>query len=131
MCFDQEEARTLGSGMLADGWQACGGDYLLWMHPPTQRAVSIDGPFKWHLTRLVPAWGNAPLAPDDEGYVVSCRYFDDLGNPVKGDAVFVSSYALAVKLGRRIRRSILGERPLVFASAQLTLDDVLPKGTAA
>jgi hypothetical protein len=130
MCFDKEEARTLGGGMLAEGWQTCGGDWLLWMHPPTQRAVSVDGPFKWHLTSLVPAYDKAPTGPDDEGYVVSCRYFDDLGNPTVGNAVFVTSYALAIKLGRRIRSDILAERPAFSSDEQLTLDDVLARGAA-
>jgi hypothetical protein len=118
-----EEKRDLGPDMIADGWHVIGGDWIMWTHAPTHRAVCVDGLFKWSQTRRIPHWGCEKPLPDDEGYVVSCRVFDDLGNPTSGNSFFVKSYALAIRLGRRIREDILAERP-INTSEQLTLDDV-------
>lgn len=115
--------RELGPEMLAEGWLVIGGDWVMWVHPPTQRSVCVDGPIEWRRCTSIPAWNGAPTDAD-EGYLVKCSYHDEHGNPTAGDVVFVESYGLAVKLARRIRADILAERPVVM-SAQLTLDDAL------
>lgn len=117
------DARSLGPEMIAEGWLVIGGDWILWLHPTSQRSVCVDGPIAWKQTRRIPAWRGEPR-PNDEGYLVKCAYHDELGNPTSGDVVFVLEYGLAVKLARRIRADILAERPVNMA-VQLTLDDAI------
>jgi hypothetical protein len=118
------EARVLGPEMQAEGWEVVGGDWIMWLHPPSKRSVSVDGPMKRE-NAFVPSLLDAPCDPQADGYVVSCREHDDHGNPMRGENFWVESYGRAVAHARRIRKSILDEMPSVATSEQLTLDEVL------
>lgn len=117
--------RELGPEMVAEGWFVLGGDNVHWYHPPSRRAISVDGPYKRENAH-VPTLLDRPCAPDTMGWVVVCCTHDDLGNPEPGEAFWVESYGEAVKRARSIRQSILDERSNVVPfPTQLTLDDVL------
>jgi hypothetical protein len=36
--------RAMGPQMKSEGWHALGGDGLMWLHPPSNRSVVVDGP---------------------------------------------------------------------------------------
>ena len=104
-----EEERELGPGMKAEGWLVIGGDDIMWMHRPSQRCITMHPAPRRQC--LVPCWGPEPEDPDAQGYFVACRFHDEDGNPLYGDAVWTTSYVTALKLARRIRSDILAETP--------------------
>ncbi len=119
--------REIGSEMKAEGWTVVGGDWIMWLHPPTQRSVCVDGPYAWCDAR-VPTLFDVPTDPQTQGYVVSCRTHDEHGNPVEGESFWVESYGEAVRHARRIRQTIVEERErhrsaVTVIADQLTLDD--------
>lgn len=123
--FDREEDRELGPEMTAEGWLVIGGDHILWMHAPSRRAVAVDGPWprksKGYDCTAIPPLHAEPADPETRGYLVTCRRFDELGNPYEGDAFWVESYGEALKHGRKIRSSILTERPPIRPMEQMEL----------
>lgn len=105
------ETRELGPEMAAEGWGTMPGadDYLFWLHAPSQRSVMLESCRRHNA--VMPCWGPEPSDPQANGFVVACRTHDEHGNPIFGDAFWVESYATAIRMARRIRQSILDERP--------------------
>lgn len=120
--------RELGEEMIAEGWIVIGDDHIMWMHPPSKRAVVVDDIQRGQTTDPPLTEVDARAPADADGYIVACSRFDDFGNPGECDSFWTASYTEAVKRARAIRRSILDERKPVDASVQMTLDDVLGKG---
>lgn len=119
-----EQNRPLGSEMQAERWEVIGGDWIMWLHPPSCRCVAIEGPIAWESCMQIPAVPSAPASADVEGYLVACRVHDELGNPVDGDIFWVESYGCALRYARRIRSLILEGSPLPAERAkQLSLFD--------
>jgi hypothetical protein len=120
---DQSADRSLGAEMIAEGWHVIGGDWIMWLHPPSERSVGVDGPIQWSSCHGIAAVPEAPKDPATYGYLVSARRHDEFGNPVDGDSFWIESYATALRHARRIRLLILGAER-VPAPTQMTLDDV-------
>lgn len=93
----------------ADGWIAMGDRHIFWMHPPSQRCVTLEPSSRGECQ--VPCWGPDPTDPNAPGYFVVCRVHDEGGDPLFGDAFWIEDYALGLRLARRIREDILNERP--------------------
>lgn len=111
----------LSPAMLAQGWRSyTGGDHdgvmLSWYHCPSQRAVTIsDSPRD---CTIGPApWGE-PASSDAEGFCVSCRVHDELGNPVSGEIVWIESLGMALRFAVALRESILADHPRPGVSEQ-------------
>jgi hypothetical protein len=105
----ERENRVLGPEMQAEGWIVIGGESLYWIHPPSNRCINLhDAPRD---QCQVPCWGPEPADPNQKGYFVACRVHDELGNPLYGDAFWVESYAVAIKVARKLRAAILAEGP--------------------
>ncbi len=119
-----ESDRALGPEMTAERWFVTGGDWIMWMHPPSRRVVSVDGPIARASCKMA-VYGDEPADPAEKGYCVALRKHDEHGNPYEGDAFWIASYGAAVRLARRIRQAVLDERPIAEASRQLTLDEML------
>lgn len=116
--------RELGPEMKSEGWRVRGGEWIYWVHAPSNQSVDVDAYPRCNVDS--PAFPDEPPDPNTPGYLVSCRQHDELGNPVSGDGVWVESYALAIKTAREIRARILSEQEQKRwkSSPQLTLDDV-------
>lgn len=115
--------RELGPEMIAEGWSVVGGDWIHWMEPWSKQVVSLDGPIQRQHAH-VPCWDNPTPPPETEGYVVAQRTHADNGNPVEGSAIWLTSYALALKIARRLRTRILANVTSV-PGTQVMLDDAL------
>lgn len=117
--------------MTAEGWRHMDADVgeesdydsYFWTHPPSSRVVAIDQcrRSQWR----GPVWGPEPTEEQTPGYCVTLRVHDEWGNPIEGDGFWIESFGLAVKLGREIRRHVLGERAMPTERTQLTLDDAI------
>jgi hypothetical protein len=104
-----EERRELGPEMAGEGWILLDGDDIFWMHPPSRRCIEMHAATRH--TCHVPCWGPEPADPKCDGYFVSCRVHAESGDPLYGDALWVESYAVALRVARRIRADILAETP--------------------
>ncbi len=128
----QRDDRALGPEMIAERWQVTGGDWIAWLHQPSMRSVTVEGPFPRKGPRCdtttLPAIPEEPTDPLTEGYLVACRRHDEFGNPTAGEGFWVASYGDAIRIARRIRTSILGAPP--STATQLTFDDLV-KGEPA
>jgi hypothetical protein len=123
------EDRVLGPELVAEGWRAIG-DWIIWLHIPSHRSVSVED-YLWEQCTRVPALPEAPADPKTEGWVVSCRVHDELGNPIQGTCFWMESWASALRQARLLRASILAEHAPHPHVEQLTLDELLTKrGTA-
>jgi len=111
--MDIENARPLGPEMIAEKWIPIGGDHITWMHAPSKRVVVLDGPIRFDQCIRIPALPSSPEDSATEGYVVSCYVWDEKAEmPGDGECFWVESYASALRAARKIRQSILDERPL-------------------
>lgn len=119
------EPRSLGPEMLAEGWRVPMDEWIVWTHAPSLQSVSIDSLKRKN--SIMPAFPNEPASPDTDGYVVSQTVHDEHGNPVDGSAVWVESYALAIKTARDLRQRILSEYPILSPLEQLNFDDFLER----
>lgn len=113
----------MGPDMAAERWLTISGDAIMWCHPPSNRVVAVTGPIAWGCCQNIPAWGVIDPRKEDDGYLVQSYFADEHGNPETGDVIWIASYGRAIKLARRIRADILGEKP-VPSFAQLSLGDV-------
>jgi hypothetical protein len=124
---DEREDRILGPDMVAEGWIVVGGDWIMWLHPPSKRCVVIEGPMPRKTqgvdSMAIPAVHGEPSDPATEGYLVICSRNDQHGNPIAGDSFWVESYGEAVRRGRAIRQSILDAKRPVDGAEQLTFDN--------
>lgn len=123
--IDREQDRALGPTLEAERWIVIGGDHILWLHPPSRRSVSLEGPHPRKTERFdclgVPCLNGEPADPTTEGYLVFCRVHDHLGNPTQGTGFWVESYGEALALARKLRASILAETPEVDHATQQEL----------
>jgi hypothetical protein len=101
--------RELGAEMKAEGWIVMRGDDIWWIHAPSNRCIDMHSALRKQCG--VPCWGPEPADPETPGYFVACRVHDENGNPLYGDAFWVESYAVALRMARRIRAAILAETP--------------------
>jgi hypothetical protein len=130
--MSDDEARELGPEMKAEGWYVIGGDGLLWCHEPSHRTVSVDGPLPRRTEYVEGVSGNYDCTaivalhgePADQrtlGYIVACQVRDDGGCPIEGNEFWVESYGEALKFARKIRQTVLDDRPLPTTSEQLEM----------
>jgi hypothetical protein len=97
--------------------------FTMWVHEPSHRCVTVmRSPRK---TWVGPVWGAEPASKDANGFHVTCRIHDEHGNPIEGEGFWVESFALAIKLGRKYREAVIGQRYLPTGAVQLTLDDAM------
>jgi hypothetical protein len=120
----EREDRILGPDLVAEGWRAIA-DNIFWLHIPSSRSVAVDS-WRWDQCRRIQAWPEPPTDPKADGWVVSCREHDELGNPTRGTCFWIASWAEALRRGRLLRASILAEYKPATHAEQLTLDDALP-----
>lgn len=116
----------LGPELAAEGWIAIG-DWITWLHVPSHRSVSVED-YLWEQCTGVPAVPDAPSDPKTEGWVVSCRVHDELGNPIQGTCFWMASWADALRQARSLRASILVEHVPPAHGEQLTFDDLVTGG---
>lgn len=115
------ESRVLGPEMQAEGWRAMGdSDWLIWIHPPSHRVVTVEGPIRWESCRRIPAVPEAPASEEAEGFLVSCTKNDENGEPYEGDVFWIESYGMAIRYARAVRRAVLADRATPSAT-QLAL----------
>ena len=123
--IDREPDRALGPTLEAEHWIAIGGDHIMWLHPPSFRSVTLEGPSPRKTERFdclgVPCLHGEPADPATEGYLVFCRVHDHLGNPIEGSGYWIESYAEALTHARKIRTSILAETPEIDPAKQQEL----------
>jgi len=130
MSDEDRDRREIGPEMKADGWIPLYDDSVMWLHQPSLRVVTVDGPVprqrKNYDCLAIPTYRGEPADPETEGYIVRCHVADENGNPVSGHAFWVESYGEALRHGRRIRAEILAEQEAkrIVDPGQLTLDDV-------
>lgn len=109
--------------MFSEGWLRIGDNYVTWHHPPSARVLSV-----WRLKRRecgMGCWGPEPEDRETEGYSVTLRVHDDLGNPIRGDGFWVQDYDTALTLARKIRREVLADKYVPPAMRQMTLDEAI------
>lgn len=112
---------AIGQMIAHEGWIVIGDDAVTWMHPPSSRVLNV-----WRHRRRECAsmgcWGPEPTDPETEGYSITLRVHDDMGNPVSGEGFWIASYDQALVLARRIRAAVMA-RPTP-PMRQLTLDEI-------
>ena len=119
------ENREIGPELTADGWRIIGGEWMVWMHPPSAQVVSLDAYPRENVNS--PAFPTEPKDPKTNGFLVSCNVHDENGNPCEGWGVWIESYAYALKLARELRQRIILDRPTFSPSKQVTFDELLER----
>lgn len=109
----REEDRPLGPALKADDWVVIGGDSIMWMHPPSRRCVTLNGPSPRKTERYdclaIPTLRGEPADLSTEGYIVRCAIHAESGEPIEGRAFWVEGYGEALAHARKLRAAVLAE----------------------
>jgi hypothetical protein len=112
---DIEQTLGLPAGELdQEHWRTfkVGDHSIFWVEPVTRghgRSVNVDA-FKRSEVSDAGTWGPEPDDPEAEGWLICIRVHDELGNPTgEVSGIWTADYALAVRLARANRASILSE----------------------
>lgn len=101
--------KPIDPDLKAEGWIGIGEGHHMWLHLPSHRCLVIDASPRGE--SRIPCWGPEPADPKTPGFFVACRVHEESGEPLFGDCFWVESYETALRLARRIRATILNEKP--------------------